>query len=398
MKKRIFAVMMAATMVFSLVGCGSKAPANDGATAGASSEAKADGADATEATADFKVAMVTDYGDITDQSFNQSTYEACQAFCNENKIDFTYYKPEGDSTAERVAMIDKAVADGYNVVVMPGYAFAEAITETAETYPEVKFVALDVSEYDLEGDSSDFNSETYPNVFSAVYQEELPGYMAGYAAVKMGFTKLGFLGGMAVPAVIRYGYGFVQGADAAAKETGASVELNYAYGNQFYGDADITAAMDTWYQGGTEVVFACGGGIFTSAAEAAAKVDGKVIGVDVDQAATIDGQYGKGITVTSAMKGLKATVNTLLSAIRDGQWDDYAGKISNLGIVSGEDTSLNYVGLPEDTTVWNDTFTKDDYLKLVADLASGAIKVSNDSEAEKPSADNVKINFQGNIK
>ena len=398
MKKRIFAVMMAATMVFSLVGCGSKAPANDGATADASSEAKADGADATEATADFKVAMVTDYGDITDQSFNQSTYEACQAFCNENKIDFTYYKPEGDSTAERVAMIDKAVADGYNVVVMPGYAFAEAITETAETYPEVKFVALDVSEYDLEGDSSDFNSETYPNVFSAVYQEELPGYMAGYAAVKMGFTKLGFLGGMAVPAVIRYGYGFVQGADAAAKETGASVELNYAYGNQFYGDADITAAMDTWYQGGTEVVFACGGGIFTSAAESAAKVDGKVIGVDVDQAATIDGQYGKGITVTSAMKGLKATVNTLLSAIRDGQWDDYAGKISNLGIVSGEDTSLNYVGLPEDTTVWNDTFTKDDYLKLVADLASGAIKVSNDTEAEKPSADNVKINFQGNIK
>ena len=84
MKKRIFAVMMAATMVFSLVGCGSKAPANDGATADASSEAKADGADATEATADFKVAMVTDYGDITDQSFNQSTYEACQAFCNES--------------------------------------------------------------------------------------------------------------------------------------------------------------------------------------------------------------------------------------------------------------------------------------------------------------------------
>ena len=179
-----------------------------------------------------------------------------RVLCNENKIDFTYYKPEGDSTAERVAMIDKAVADGYNVVVMPGYAFAEAITETAETYPEVKFVALDVSEFDLEGETSDFNNETYPNVFSAVYQEELPGYMAGYAAVKMGFTKLGFLGGMAVPAVIRYGYGFVQGADAAAKETGASVELNYAYGNQFYGDADITAAMDTWYQGGTEVVFA----------------------------------------------------------------------------------------------------------------------------------------------
>ena len=401
MKKRIFAVVMAATMVFSLVGCGSKAPDASATTETSTTEAKtesADAADASEPTSDIKVAMVTDYGDITDQSFNQSTYEACQAFCDENKLGFTYYKPEGDSTAERVAQIDKAVADGYNVIVMPGYAFAEAIVETAEMYPDVKFVALDVSEFDLEGDGSDFNSETYPNVFSAVYQEELPGYMAGYAAVKMGFTKLGFLGGMAVPAVIRYGYGFVQGADAAAKEIGADVSLNYAYGNQFYGDADITAAMDTWYQGGTEVVFACGGGIFNSAGEAAAKANGKVIGVDVDQAATIDGKFGKGMTVTSAMKGLKATVNTLLSAIVDGKWDEYAGKISNLGLVSGDDTSLNYVGLPEETTVWNDTFKKEDYLKLVADMANGAIKVSNDTNAEKPSAENIKINYQGNIK
>ena len=401
MKKRVFAVLMAATMVFSFVGCGSKAPDASATTETSSADAKADNADASDAgepESDIKVAMVTDYGDITDQSFNQSTYEACQAFCDENKLGFTYYKPEGDSTAERVAQIDKAVADGYNVIVMPGYAFAEAIVETAEMYPDVKFVALDVSEFDLEGESSDFNSETYPNVFSAVYQEELPGYMAGYAAVKMGFTKLGFLGGMAVPAVIRYGYGFVQGADAAAKETGASVELNYAYGNQFYGDADITAAMDTWYQGGTEVVFACGGGIFTSAGEAAAKANGKVIGVDVDQAATIDGKFGKDMTVTSAMKGLKATVNTLLTAIVGGKWDEYAGKISNLGLVSGDDTSLNYVGLPEETTLWNDTFKKEDYLKLVADMANGTIKVSNDTNAEKPSAENIKINYQGNIK
>ncbi|MBQ7425074.1 MAG: BMP family ABC transporter substrate-binding protein, partial [Lachnospiraceae bacterium] len=346
---------------------------------------------------DMKVAMITDYGDITDQSFNQSTYEACKAFGESNGVDFTYYKPEGDSDAERVAMIDKAVADGYNVVVMPGYAFAGAIKETAEMYPDIKFVALDVSEYDLEGDSSDFNNQTYSNVFSAVYQEELPGYMAGYAAVKMGYTKLGFLGGMAVPAVIRYGYGFVQGADAAAAEAGTDVEINYAYGNQFFGDADITAAMDTWYQGGTEVVFACGGGIFTSAAEAAAKVGGKVIGVDTDQAPVIDGSYGKGMTITSAMKGLQATVNTLLTAIKDGQWNSYAGQIQNLGLVSGDDLTLNYVGLA-DSSVWTDTFTADDYKQLVADMVSGKINVSNDSSAAEPSAATAKINFQGNIK
>ena len=407
MKKKLFAVLMAATMVSSLVACGDTAPAatTDTAetteqTAEVAAEPAAEQtaeAPAAEAT-DMRVAMVTDYGDITDQSFNQSTYEACKAFGEANGVDFTYYKPEGDSDAEREAMIDKAVADGYNVIVMPGYAFAGAIKDTADTYPDVKFVALDVSEYDLEGDSSDFNNETFANVFSSVYQEELPGYMAGYAAVKMGYTKLGFLGGMAVPAVIRYGYGFVQGADAAAAELGADVEINYAYGNQFYGDADITAAMDTWYQGGTEVVFACGGGIFTSAGEAAAKVGGKVIGVDVDQAATIDGMFEKGMTVTSAMKGLQATVNTLLTAIKDGSWDSYAGKILNLGLVSGDDTSLNYVGLPEDTTIWTESFTVDDYKKLVADMASGAVTVSNDTTAAEPTAENVKINFQGNIK
>ncbi|WP_026520619.1 BMP family lipoprotein [Butyrivibrio sp. VCB2001] len=407
MKKKLFAVLMAATMVSSLVACGDTAPAatTDTAetteqTAEVVAEPAADTtaeAPAAEEATDMRVAMVTDYGDITDQSFNQSTYEACKAFGEANGVDFTYYKPEGDSDAEREAMIDKAVADGYNVIVMPGYAFAGAIKDTADTYPDVKFVALDVSEYDLEGDSSDFNNETFANVFSAVYQEELPGYMAGYAAVKMGYTKLGFLGGMAVPAVIRYGYGFVQGADAAAAELGADVEINYAYGNQFYGDADITAAMDTWYQGGTEVVFACGGGIFTSAGEAAAKVGGKVIGVDVDQAATIDGMFEKGMTVTSAMKGLQATVNTLLTAIKDGSWDSYAGKILNLGLVSADDMSLNYVGLA-DSTIWTDGFTEADYKQLVADMVSGKVTVSNDSSAEQPSATTAKINFQGNIK
>ena len=405
MKKKFLAVLMAATMVSSLVACGQTATTTTETTETTEATQETQATETTQETATetaeagdkMMIAMVTDYGDITDQSFNQSTYEACKAFAEANNAEFTYYKPEGDSTAERVAMIDKAVSDGYNVIVMPGYAFAEAINETADMYPDVKFVALDVSEYDLEGEGSDFNSETYPNVFSAVYQEELPGYMAGYAAVKMGYTKLGFLGGMAVPAVIRYGYGFVQGADAAASELGADVEINYAYGNQFYGDSDITAAMDTWYQGGTEVVFACGGGIFTSAGEAAAKVNGKVIGVDVDQAATIDGMFGKGMTITSAQKGLQATVNTLLSAIRDGQWDSFAGQIQNLGLVSADDMSQNYVGLAE-STVWTDSFKEADYKALVADMVNGKVKVSNDSSAEQPSATTAKINFQGNIK
>ena len=233
---------------------------------------------------EWKVAMITDSGDITDMSFNQTTYEACKAFCEANGIEFKYYKPAGDSTPDRVAMVDNAVEEGFNVIVMPGYLFGATIVEVMEEYSDITFIMLDVGEGDLGG------AVLTENVFSAVYQEELSGYMAGYAAVKLGYKHLGFLGGMAVPAVIRFGYGFVQGVNAAAVEMNIAdqVAVEYVYGNQFYGDADITAYMDNWYQNlGVEAVFACGGGIYTSAAEAAAKVGGKVIGVDTDQSGNI---------------------------------------------------------------------------------------------------------------
>ena len=275
------------------------------------------------------VAMITDYGDITDQSFNQTTYEACKAFADANGLTFQYYKPASDSDEDRSSSMEKAIDDGYTVLIMPGYAFGKAIQNVVPEYDDITFIALDVSE----GDIGDLAADVPANLYCAVYQEELCGYMAGYAAVKLGYTKLGYLGGMAVPAVVRYGYGFVQGADAAAAELGLTdVEIKYVYGNQFYGDSDITAYMDTWYAAGTQVVFACGGGIFTSAGEAAAKVGAKVIGVDVDQAGTIDGLYGEGMTVTSAMKGLAATVNAELQAILDGTFE--GGKVDNLGLVS----------------------------------------------------------------
>ena len=373
--KKILALILALVMVAALVACGNK-PAEEPAT-----------------DVEYSVAMITDYGDITDQSFNQTTYEACKAFCDENGVSFKYYKPVSDSDEDRVAMIEAAIDDGFNVIVMPGYAFAAAIKSTAGNYADVKFIALDVSAGDL-GDDYVLPA----NLYCAVYQEELCGYMAGYAAVKLGYTKLGFLGGMAVPAVVRYGYGFVQGADAAAAEIGADVTMNYAYGNQFYADADITAAMDTWYQGGTEVVFACGGGIFSSAAEAAAKVDGKVIGVDVDQAPTIDGKYGEGMTVTSAMKGLAPTVKTLLTAVAEDKFADYGGKIDNLGLVSVNPAD-NYVQLPEESTQFGDGFTADDYKALVADMFSGKITVSNDITAKAADlATTIQVTDLGNLK
>ena len=390
--KKILALVLALCMVVALCACGNTpADGNKPAEESKAPEAAESSTPAAPEAPAYKVAMITDYGDITDQSFNQTTYEGCKEFCEANGVDFKYYKPAGDSTAERVAMVDAAVADGCNVVVMPGYAFGETITQVADLYPDVKFIALDVSQ----GDLGDY--QIPENVTCAVYQEELCGYMAGYAAVKLGYTKLGFLGGMAVPAVVRYGYGFVQGADAAATELGADVTLNYVYGNQFSGDADITAYMDTWYANGTEVVFACGGGIYNSAAEAAAKVGGKVIGVDVDQAAIIDA-YAEGMTVTSAMKGLAPTVKAILGElILNDNWAQYAGQINTLGLVSGTDVEANYVQIPYESTQWSDTFTKDDYAALVAAMFDGTITVSNDTETE-PTVQTITVDYQGNIK
>ena len=403
MKKLVSLFLVASLAVGCLTGCGGKKETNNDAAA-------------TDAeTTEYAVAMVTDYGDITDQSFNQTTYEACKKFCSENNVNFQYYKPAADSTSDRVASVEQAIDEGYNIIVMPGYSFGGTIVEVSESYPDIKFVALDVAAGDIleagvaaAGETYDYNPANWKvedycymdNVYCAIYQEELSGYMAGYAAVKLGYTKLGFLGGMAVPAVIRFGYGFVQGADAAAAELGVDVTVKYAYGNQFYGDADITAAMDTWYQGGTEAVFACGGGIYASAAEAATKVGGKVIGVDTDQAAVIDGAYGEGITVTSAMKGLAPTTyDTLTDIIVNGNWANYAGKITSLGLVSDTDPAANYVQIPMETTQWNDTFTVEDYKALVQKMFAGEVVVNNDiGIAAADNAKTITVEDLGNLK
>ena len=411
--KKILALLLALCMVACLfVGCAETEPeaadtteAPTEAPAPTDEPAPTEPAPTDEPATDYSawhVAMITDYGDITDQSFNQTTYEAGKAWCEARGVDFTYYKPTGDSTEARVAMIDQAVADGYNVLLLPGFAFAGAIIETVEMYPDVKYIALDVAEYDLQdaaGTVEDW-SYVYPaNLFSAVYQEELAGYMAGVAAVKLGYRHLGFLGGMAVPAVIRYGYGFVQGCNDAAVELGVEgeVKIDYVYGNQFYGDADITAYMDTIYAGGAEVVFACGGGIYTSAGEAAQKVGAKVIGVDVDQAAIIDGMFSTpGMTVTSAMKGLAPTVETLLTElIENDNWATYGGTVTTLGLVS-EVPAENYVQIAGSTQFEDGKFTEDDYNALVADLYAGKITVSADTTVEPEVA--ISVNYLGNIK
>ena len=269
MKKKVISLLLTAAMATTMfAGCGSSSEENTTAdnnqtAAPAATEAAAE--ESTEAaapavSADGKIAMITDSGDITDESFNQITWETCVAYGDKNGIEYQYYKPAEDTDEERINAIDLAVADGATVIVMPGYLFGPAIAEEQDLYPDVSFIAVDVTEadiVDLSGNAVGISD----NVYICSFQEEQAGYLAGYAAVKDGYTSLGFLGGIAVPAVIRYGYGYIQGINDAAEEMGVDVDVKYYYGGQFYGSDAITARMEGWYQDGTQVVFACGGGI-----------------------------------------------------------------------------------------------------------------------------------------
>jgi len=361
--KKILALLLALVLTFALCACGQSTTTTE-----------------TEAPAEAiiqKVALVTDVGTIDDESFNQATWQGVEAWCTENGIDYTYYQPTEDSTDARVVSITQAITEGANVIVMPGYLFGTTLLEVQDEYSDVYFIAIDVAEGDLT-----YDYETYyqpsSNATCLSFAEEQAGYLAGYAVVMDGYTKLGFLGGMAVPAVVRYGYGFIQGADAAAAELGTPIEINYTYGGQFYGDANITAKMDGWYSSGTEIVFACGGGIYTSAVEAALNYNGMVIGVDVDQHYIGESaDYAYNPFVTSAMKGLQNVTETALGDLQAGNWANYGGLFLKFSLSEGD-----YVGLPTDEASWGfSTFTVDEYETVKAAIMDGTITIDNSSDA-----------------
>ena len=377
-RRNFLAVAGAAAAAAALTACGgsSASSTSTASSAAASSSAASGAADGAEKIA--KVALTCDTGTIDDESFNQACWTAVSGYMGD---DCQYYIPEADASDEdRETMIRQAVNDGADVIVCVGYLYGASLAWAADQYPDVKFIAIDVTQGDI-------GTDAIPaNCYCITFKEEQAGYLAGYAIAKDGKTKLGFLGGMAVPAVIRYGYGFVQGADAAAAELGQNIEINYFYGGQFYGDANITSRMEGWYSNGTQVVFACGGGIYTSAVEAALKNNGYVIGVDVDQNyiganGVADGTYAYNPFITSAMKGLSEAVNTALADIEAGSWGDIAASNGNFGLEDGD-----YVGLPTDADSWNfESFTTDEYEEVKGKIKSGEIVVDNSSDdATKP--------------
>lgn len=379
MKKTLAIAIAILLVVTSLVGCSK--PATEGPATNGENQGTTGNENQGSSGSGFEIALITDKGNIDDKSFNQGSWEGVVAFAKENNISHTYIKPEEASDAGYLAAIDLAVQGGAKVVVTPGFLFEVPIYEAQTKYPEVKFILLDGTPH-----TADYATfETKDNVASILYAEEQSGYLAGYAAVMDGMTKLGFMGGMAVPAVQAFGYGYLQGAEDAAKELGlgdGAIKAIYHYTGNFEENDTNKATASTMYQEGMEVIFACGGAVGKSVMSAASAAGTKVIGVDVDQ------RYDSDTVITSAAKGLAASVISVLESIyKTNSWDTFGGKTTVFNAAN------DGVGLP--TTIIGEAngnafdrfakFDKAKYDEIYEKLVDGSIAPIREIKVADPS-------------
>jgi len=345
MKKILILILIVALLAVGFAGC-NKAPAEEPMEP--ETEAEEQKTESEPSEDGYEIAMITDKGDITDVGFNQYTFAAVKEYAEANGISYKYYKPLDANDAEYLASIELAIKGGAKIIVVPGFLWGSAIYQAQDMYPETSFILLDTTPY-----AADFSDFTVgDNVYSVIWAEEQVGFFAGYAAVKDGYTKLAYFGGQAVPAVIKYGYGFIAGADYAAKEMGIDdVEVKFHYTGDFIPTPKNQTTCATMYADGTEVIFAAGGGITFSTIAAAEAVDGKIIGVDVDQSALSE------TIITSAMKFLGLAVKTGLESYYAGDFlggvDDFY-HIGNAGL-----------GMEMENAKFN-VFTTADYDAVVA--------------------------------
>jgi basic membrane protein A len=376
--KKFLLLFASLTIVLGLAACGPKEEEKEEVTVDCMvdpSNEECDYADPNEGATTFEIALVTDVGTIDDGSFNQGAWEGVVRYAWINNVTHKFYQPVAKTTDDYVDAIELAIEGGATTVVCPGFLFENAVWVVQGDHPTVNFIILDGSPHNVtdwgtmatyDGGDADFTVES--NVRPIFYTEHEAGFLAGYAAVQDGFTELGFIGGMAVPAVVRFGYGFVQGADQAAQDMGLAddaITINYWYSNVFWETPDVLSTASSWYLTGTEVIFAAAGGAGFAVIEAADAEGGLVIGVDIDQ------KDEDGIVITSALKELANSVNDTLTEIYDETFTGGAAVVF--------DATNNGIGLPQDFSRF-DTFDQAAYDAIFAKLVDGTVVVDGDNE------------------
>ena len=345
--KSILCAFLAASAMLSLAACGTS---SGGSTASGAASTPA----GSSGGAVYELAVVTDANSIDDRGFNQGAWEGLAKYAEENNITHQYYRPIDQSTDGYLVAIESAVNNGAKLVVCPGYLFEAAVYKAQDMYPDVSFIILDGTPQD--GTYTDY--KTADNTYSIVFAEEQAGFLAGYAAVKDGYRDLGFFGAMAVPSVVRYGYGYLQGAEYAARELGlepGAVSCKYHYTGTFDILPENQTKAASWYQSGTQCIFGCGTPDNVFAACESVGGDCVAVGVDLDQSASSE------TVLTSAMKNLSV-------AVYDGITMFYNGEFPG-GVNARLDIKDNAVGLPMETSRFKN-FTQADYDAIAAKMAA----------------------------
>ena len=376
--KKILSLILVLGMTFSLVACGSgeapEAPAaSEGEEASSAETAEAESLGGDE-SADGKnqiALLISSVSSLDDKAFNTAYWVGMNRFCDENpEYTCTYFQPTEDTVEAQVSICDAAVAGGAEFIVVAADQFKVSLLEMSRAYPDVKFLSIEAAPQTIDGEVS-----IEDNVQVVTYKAEQSGFFAGYAAVREGYRSLGTIGGMAVPGVIQYMYGFVKGADVAAEEMGLDdVTVKYTYAGNFEASPENQAKAAAWYQSGTEVIFAVAG-VMNNSIFAAAEENGDVVamGCDANQ-----NEISERI-VTSALKDTENTTYNGLVAWKDGTME--TGKTVELG------SAEQACGLAMDGARFQN-FTQEEYESLFERVANNengiADSIPDDSAYEDP--------------
>jgi basic membrane protein A len=320
---------------------------------------------------DIRIALVAHSPEsiLFDGSFNEGAHAGIQEFMAAYDIpaaNFQFFQAVEANDEARIDQIESAIEEfGANVLVLPGFHFETSLFRAQEYWPEAHFILLDGVPHDG-APPDERTSRTDPNLVAVLYAEHESGFLAGYAAVMDGYREMGFTGGVPVPAVQRFGHGFIQGAEHAAADLGldeGEVSIRFHYFGGFAPSPENVAFAQAWFAAGVEVIFAAAGGAGGSVITAAEAANAYVIGVDVDQSGASD------VVVTSAMKALANSVYNLLGHYVVGTFPG--------GRVELFDARSNGVALPMETSRFRQ-FTQAQYDAIFNQLATGAVVV-NDS-------------------
>ncbi len=323
MKKLLLLLILAVLTLFS-AGCSDIAAQ---LTADTESEEEAGtetaGEDAGEETdvpsAVSPLALITGAAGVEDDGYAAAAWAGLSKYAEESGLAAAFYPAEEETRDSRLAAVAQAVENGAQFIACAGAEYGDTVFEAQSIYPEIGFVLCDGEPHSL--DFTEF--AVGPNTYAVLYTAPEAGFLAGYSLVAEGFTKVGFMGGMPLPATVREGAGFIQGVNQAAEDLQKDVDLFYTYTGLLADDSSAQNLAGSWYANGIEGIYVCGD-FAASVCGAAEAASAWVIACGCDR-----WQLSETV-LTSTVKDIQGTVYQAASAWFGGGF--WGGKQVTLGL------------------------------------------------------------------